>query len=64
MVIFVRGVQRDLKIAEESSKPQQHVDYSLKAGQKISLNLSVSHTSHLMLNNHYTLFLSSEKASR
>ena len=38
---IIRGVKRDLQIAQESSKPQPHVDYSLKAGQKISLNLSV-----------------------
>ena len=37
-----RGIKRDQKLAEEAAKPQHHVDYSLKAGQKISLNIGVS----------------------
>ena len=37
-----RGIKRDQKLAEEAAKPQHQVDYSLKAGQKISLNIGVS----------------------
>ena len=37
-----KGIKRDQKLAEEAAKPQHHVDYSLKAGQKI---LSLIHIS-------------------
>ena len=37
-----RGVKTSLEIQKQETEPVQHKDYSLKAGQKIQINLGVS----------------------
>lgn len=39
MVFFCRHLKRGKELEEEAAKPMPHVDYSLKQGQKISLNI-------------------------
>ena len=40
--LFRRNIKREKEIAKEETNPVPHVDYSLKEGQKISLNIGVS----------------------
>ena len=37
----LRHVKQDQQIAKEEAAPQTHKDYSLKAGEKIQINLGV-----------------------
>ena len=39
---FCRMVKKEHDLAVESSQPVEHKDYSIKAGQKIQINLGVS----------------------
>ena len=40
-ILVSRGIKRDEKIAQEAVEPKQTMDYSLKQGEKISINLGV-----------------------
>ncbi len=42
MCFLCRGVKTSQEIAKQETEPVQHKDYSLKAGQKIQINLGVS----------------------
>ena len=57
--MFCRMVKKEQDLAVESSQPVEHKDYSLKAGQKIQINLGVS--PYQSMNHFQCCLLSPEK---